>query len=285
MLPVGNGQDLSATFTPTDTDDYTTATATVSINVVQATPTITWSNPADITYGTPLGGTQLDATANVAGTFVYTPASGTVLNAGNDQTLSVTFTPTDTTDYTTATAQRVDQRRAGHADDHLVQPGGHHLRHGLGQHATGRHGQRGRDLRLHARQRDAAARRQRPDALGDLHADRHDRLHHGDRQRVDQRQAGHADDHLVQPGGHHLRHGLGQHATGRHGQRGRDLCLHARQRDGAARRQRPDALGHLHADGHDRLHHGDRHRVDQRRRRPRRRSPGPTRRTSPTARP
>ena len=56
-----------------------------------------------ISYGTQLSATQLDATANVAGTFVYTPASGTVLPAGS-QTLSVTFTPSDTTDYTTAKA-------------------------------------------------------------------------------------------------------------------------------------------------------------------------------------
>ena len=32
-------------------------------------PAITWSNPAAIVYGTPLGATQLNATANVAGTF------------------------------------------------------------------------------------------------------------------------------------------------------------------------------------------------------------------------
>jgi glucuronoarabinoxylan endo-1,4-beta-xylanase len=44
----------------------------------------------------------LDATASVAGTFTYSPAAGTVLSAGS-QTLSVTFTPTDTTDYNTAT--------------------------------------------------------------------------------------------------------------------------------------------------------------------------------------
>ena len=47
------------------------------------------------------------------GTFAYTPAAGTVLDAGS-QTLSVTFTPTDTTDYTTATATatiNVTQRR------------------------------------------------------------------------------------------------------------------------------------------------------------------------------
>ena len=68
-----------------------------------STPKITWANPADIVYGTPLGSTQLDATSSVPGTFIYTPAAGTILNAGADQSLSVTFTPTDTTDYTSAT--------------------------------------------------------------------------------------------------------------------------------------------------------------------------------------
>ena len=38
------------------------------------------------------------------GTFTYTPAAGTVLSAGNNQTLSVSFTPTDTADYTNASA-------------------------------------------------------------------------------------------------------------------------------------------------------------------------------------
>src|SRR5581483_10494238 len=63
----------------------------------------TWVTPADITYGTPLSAAQLDATANVPGTFVYTAAAGTVLGAGT-RTLSVTFTPDDTTDYTGASA-------------------------------------------------------------------------------------------------------------------------------------------------------------------------------------
>jgi uncharacterized protein YjdB len=72
------------------------------------TPTISWVPASPITYGTPLGAAQLDATASaggtsVPGTFAYTPAAGTVLNAGT-QTLSVLFTPTDTTHYTTATA-------------------------------------------------------------------------------------------------------------------------------------------------------------------------------------
>ncbi len=96
-------QTLSVMFTPSDTMDYTTATAAVMLLVRQATPVVTWTPPAAITYGTPLSITQLNATASVPGTFVYTPAAGTVLGAGS-QTLSVMFTPTDTTDYTTATA-------------------------------------------------------------------------------------------------------------------------------------------------------------------------------------
>jgi subtilase family serine protease len=102
VLGVGAGQTLSVLFTPTDTTDYTTATDTASITVTQATPTVSWTTPAAITYGTALSSTQLDATASVPGTFAYTPSSGTVLNAGTGQSLSVVFTPTDTTDYTKA---------------------------------------------------------------------------------------------------------------------------------------------------------------------------------------
>ncbi len=93
---------MSVTFTPTDTASYTTATKTVQITVTQATPVITWNNPASIIYGTALSATQLNATASVPGTLVYTPAAGSIPAAGTD-TLSVTFTPTDTINYTTAT--------------------------------------------------------------------------------------------------------------------------------------------------------------------------------------
>ena len=105
VLTAGSGQTLSVSFIPTDTTDYTTASATVTMNVHQATPAITWANPAAITYGTALSSAQLDATASVPGTFIYTPALGTVLPAGDGQTLSVSFVPTDTKDYTAATAK------------------------------------------------------------------------------------------------------------------------------------------------------------------------------------
>ena len=66
-------------------------------------PVITWAGPAAITYGTALDTTQLNAglgfSGNIPGTFSYTPASGTVLDAGNSQTLEVLFTPTDTDTY------------------------------------------------------------------------------------------------------------------------------------------------------------------------------------------
>jgi len=86
-------------------DSYNAAPDVEQIfNVAKATPTITWENPADITSGTALGGTQLNATASVEGNFLYTPAAGTVLDVGTGQTLSVEFAPTDTANYNNASA-------------------------------------------------------------------------------------------------------------------------------------------------------------------------------------
>jgi len=97
-----DSQTLSVTFTPTDTSDYNSATGSVSLIVNdKVTPTIIWATPSAITYGTPLGPSQLNANSGgVAGTFLYSPASGAVLTAGT-QTLWVTFTPSDTSDYNT----------------------------------------------------------------------------------------------------------------------------------------------------------------------------------------
>jgi len=101
VLTAGS-QTLTATFTATDTTDYVTATASVTLTVNQATPAINWNTPAAIGYGTPLSATQLDATSSVAGSFSYSSTAGTVLSGGS-QALAVTFTPTDTTDYSTST--------------------------------------------------------------------------------------------------------------------------------------------------------------------------------------
>jgi hypothetical protein len=91
------------TWTFTDvTGNYNNQSHTVSDSIGKATPVITWANPADITYNAALGATQLNATASAAGSFVYTPADGTVLNAGMGQTLHADFTPTDTANYNNA---------------------------------------------------------------------------------------------------------------------------------------------------------------------------------------
>ena len=102
VLSAGN-QTINVVFTPADSTDYVSGSATVVLIVTKATPTITWATPASIVASTPLSAVQLNATSSVPGAFVYTPPIGTVLPAGV-QTLNTTFTPTDTTDYTTATA-------------------------------------------------------------------------------------------------------------------------------------------------------------------------------------
>jgi Flp pilus assembly CpaE family ATPase len=103
VVPRAGVQTLLVTFTPADTEEYETEQATVSLTITKATPVITWTTPAPIAYGAELSATQLNATASVPGTFVYTPAAGVVPTAGV-QTLLVTFTPTDTEDYATEQA-------------------------------------------------------------------------------------------------------------------------------------------------------------------------------------
>jgi FG-GAP-like repeat/Bacterial Ig-like domain (group 3) len=114
VLPVGR-DPLSVTFTPSDPAGYNPMSAKNSIRVIRATPILTWPTPASIPAGTALT-TQLDAVATfqgaiLPGNYVYTyrggviteGVDGTVLPPGVD-TLTVVFTPTDRTDFTTATA-------------------------------------------------------------------------------------------------------------------------------------------------------------------------------------
>ena len=70
---------------------------TDTLTVNSGTPILDWSpNPsASLVYGTPLSGTQLNATSSVSGTFTYNPSSGAVLNVGT-HLLQATFTATNT---------------------------------------------------------------------------------------------------------------------------------------------------------------------------------------------
>jgi hypothetical protein len=113
--PAEGSDTLSVTFTPTNTIDYHNATAivtlTVTANISQITPTISWATPAGISSGTALSSTQLNAAASVGGTavdgtFAYSPAAGTIPAIGLD-TLTVIFTPTDSLDYTAVSASVV----------------------------------------------------------------------------------------------------------------------------------------------------------------------------------
>jgi hypothetical protein len=78
------------------------------ITVNKATPALSWPAPAAIVYGTALSSAQLDASATgvggagLPGSFTYNPLAGAVPAVGS-QSLQVSFTPADTTDYTTAT--------------------------------------------------------------------------------------------------------------------------------------------------------------------------------------
>jgi polygalacturonase len=83
------------------------------VTVVRATPQITWNPVTSITYGTTLNG-LLNASASVAGAFTFTaaPTAGSAAVVTNSTvlphatyTLTATFAPTDTVNYTAATAQ------------------------------------------------------------------------------------------------------------------------------------------------------------------------------------
>ena len=94
---------LSVSFAPTDSANFTCATATVVLEVKKAVPVLTWATPAAIAYGQALSSVQLNATSPIAGLFSYVPAAGTVLAAG-DHTLTVDFTPTCSANFTSARA-------------------------------------------------------------------------------------------------------------------------------------------------------------------------------------
>jgi serine/threonine protein phosphatase PrpC len=89
----------SVIFTPFNLSDYTPAQVAVSLSVIKAIPVISWPVPDPVNSATPLGPAQLNASASVPGTFTYSPAAGQTLEPGA-HTLSVTFVPADSVNYT-----------------------------------------------------------------------------------------------------------------------------------------------------------------------------------------
>ncbi|HWE53204.1 MAG TPA: MBG domain-containing protein, partial [Bryobacteraceae bacterium] len=86
------------------TDPNYSGAASGAFTIQKATPVVTWPQPASLAFGSPLGAGQLNATSTPAGSPTYSPPSGTVLQAGANQTLSVTFAPADPVNYNGVTA-------------------------------------------------------------------------------------------------------------------------------------------------------------------------------------
>jgi len=170
VLNAGVGQTLSVTFTPTDSTNYTTATGSVLLTVNKATPTITLVDAgSDCVRDPALGATQLNATASAPGTFVYTPPAGTVLTAGAGQTLSVTFTPTDGVNYTTATATVLIT--VNKVTPTITWPTPAAIAYGTALSATQLSATASvpGNVRVHAGGGDGPERRRGPDLVGDVH--------------------------------------------------------------------------------------------------------------------
>ena len=257
-----SGQSETVTFTPSDGTDYATASSTVTVNVGQATPTAVTVNPVKITYGTALANSQLSGTADwtvsgksvsVPGTFTYTSAAGTVLTAGNGQSEAVTFTPSDTTDYTTAA--RTVTVNVGQATPKVVTVDPVAITYGTALansqlSGTANWTVSGQSVSVPGTfsYTSAAGTVLKAGSSGQSEAviftpsDTHG-LHHGQLYGDRHRGQGDADAGDGQSGEHHLRHGAGQFAAQRHGQldgerpvgqRSGHVHLHVRRGHGVA---------------------------------------------------
>jgi len=106
-VPTVTNSGYDVTFTPTDTTNYNPSTHNVAITVNKADPSVTW--PAGLTaqYGQTLSAVSLVSYSNnPAGTFSWT-TPGTSVGALGTQSHSMTFIPTDTANYNTATKNDV----------------------------------------------------------------------------------------------------------------------------------------------------------------------------------
>jgi MinD-like ATPase involved in chromosome partitioning or flagellar assembly len=92
---------LAVVFTPNDDRSYGSTKATVAITVEKLKPAIEWPTPEKLRCGSKLGSKQLNAKASAAGTFVYSPEAGEVLEPG-EHVLTVHFAPADSSRYAMA---------------------------------------------------------------------------------------------------------------------------------------------------------------------------------------
>ncbi|MGP8198775.1 MAG: glycosyl hydrolase family 28 protein [Limisphaerales bacterium] len=102
-MPGAGTGNQSVTFTPSNSVGYTTFSFNVSVTVLQATPTLVSTPTASaITVGQALSASTLSGgSASVPGSFAFTTPTLTPGVGTSNQ--SVTFTPTNNTDYSTIT--------------------------------------------------------------------------------------------------------------------------------------------------------------------------------------
>jgi hypothetical protein len=246
-------QTLSAVFTPTDTSIDSAAKATVQLTVTKANPVIAWPPPSAIQQGTAISATQLDATANVPGTFSYSPAAGTVPPLGT-QPLTATFTPSDATDYVSVTAHNslpVVAANTGKSSPLISWSAPAAISYGTALSST----------QLNATASVAGTFTYTPAAgtvlktgtqtLSAVFSDRH---------RADHRESSHSGNHVGFARPHRARNSPGLSPAGRYRECTRCVCLQSCRRQRACSRHSA-ADSHLYSDRHHRLRlcHGAQH--------------------------
>ena len=100
LLSVGQ-HSLHAEFVPEDSQNVARVFVDTVIEVEARVPEVLWNQSEGITFGDPIGSAQINAVADVPGSFRYKLDNSTVLNAGPHH-LTVIFDPEDSTSYTSA---------------------------------------------------------------------------------------------------------------------------------------------------------------------------------------
>ena len=97
VLPANDSYLLNCVFLPEETCNYSSVRSCVSLTITKTVPTLSWTTPSAIEYGTPLSSLQLNATCNenIPGKFLYSPTMGDILQVNESHKLTVDFIPDD----------------------------------------------------------------------------------------------------------------------------------------------------------------------------------------------
>lgn len=118
-VPTVNNTGYIAVFTPDDSTNYDSAAITVTVTIEKATPAVsTVPAAAELTYGQCLSESSLSGgVAGIQGTFAWTDGSiKPGVSDSNSSEYGVTFTPSDETNYNTASCKvRVTVNKAENA--------------------------------------------------------------------------------------------------------------------------------------------------------------------------